>query len=94
MSDNAARFDYESEMENVLQNREPMTRSRLLMERAGEALGLPRHEVMELITPQQVIAFRVPCKILGKVVNFWGVLALHNNARGPFKGGIRLAAAN
>ncbi len=85
-------FDYDSEMENVLQNREPLTRSRALMQRAGERMGLPQHEVMELVTPQQVTAFRIPCKILGKVINFVGVLALHNNARGPFKGGIRLAA--
>src|SRR5512138_2524736 len=90
--DEAARFDYHSEMENVLQNREPVTRSRALMQRAGERMGLPRHEIMELITPQQVTEFRIPCKILGKVINFVGVLALHNNARGPFKGGIRLAA--
>jgi len=86
------RFDHDSEMENVLQNREPITRSRALMQRAGERMGLPQHEIMELITPQQVTAFRIPCKILGKVINFAGVLALHNNARGPFKGGIRLAA--
>jgi glutamate dehydrogenase/leucine dehydrogenase len=90
--DTEARFDHDSEMENVLQNREPMTRSRALMQRAGERMGLPRHEIMELVTPQQVTTFRIPCKILGKVVNFVGVLALHNNARGPFKGGIRLAA--
>jgi len=86
------RFDHDSEMENVLQNREPVTRSRALMQRGGERMGLPQHEIMELITPQQVTTFRIPCKILGKVVNFAGVLALHNNARGPFKGGIRLAA--
>lgn len=87
-----ARFDRASEMENVLQNCEPVTRSRALMQRAGEGLGLPQHEIMELVTPQQVTVFRIPCKILGKVVNFVGVLALHNNARGPFKGGIRLAS--
>lgn len=87
-----ARFDRASEMENVLQNCEPVTRSRALMQRAGEGLGLPQHEIMELITPQQVTTFRIPCKILGKVINFVGVLALHNNARGPFKGGIRLAS--
>lgn len=87
-----ARFDHDSELENVLQNCEPVTRSRALMQRAGERLGLARREIMELVTPQQVTVFRIPCKILGKVVNFAGVLALHNNARGPFKGGIRLAS--
>ena len=86
------RFDHDSELENVLQNCEPVTRSRALMQRAGVRMGLPQHEIMELITPQQVIVFRIPCKILGKVINFVGCLGLHNNARGPFKGGIRLAA--
>ncbi|MBM3890801.1 MAG: Glu/Leu/Phe/Val dehydrogenase, partial [Verrucomicrobia bacterium] len=57
----------------------------------GQRMGLPQHQIMELVTPQQVTTFRIPCKILGKVINFVGVLALHNNARGPFKGGIRLA---
>ena len=87
-----AHFDHDSEMENALQNQEPVTRSRALMRRAGQRMGLPQREVMELIMPQQVTVFRIPCKILGQVVNFVGVLALHNNARGPFKGGIRLAS--
>ncbi|MBM3474301.1 MAG: Glu/Leu/Phe/Val dehydrogenase [Armatimonadetes bacterium] len=80
-----------SEMEAVLQAAEPVTRSVWLMERAGRRLGIPPEDVHELIAPQEVIIFRVPCKILGKVVNFWGCLALHNSARGPFKGGVRLA---
>lgn len=92
MSEHHAEFNRASELENVLQNCEPVTRSRALMERAGQRLGLAKHEIMELVSPQQVTVFRIPCKILGKVVNFVGVLALHNNARGPFKGGIRLAA--
>jgi glutamate dehydrogenase/leucine dehydrogenase len=83
---------YPSEMENLLQNVEPQTRSVWLMERAGERLGIPTQEIHELVAPQQVTAFRIPCKILGKVVNFWGCLSLHNSARGPFKGGIRLAS--
>jgi glutamate dehydrogenase/leucine dehydrogenase len=83
--------DHTSEMEAVLQAVEPVTRSVWLMERAGRRLGLPPEDVDELIAPQEVIIFRVPCKILGKVVNFWGCLALHNSARGPFKGGVRLA---
>jgi len=87
-----AHFDFASEFENVLQNPEPLTRSRAFMRRVGEKMGLPYHEIMELITPQQVTAFRIPCKIFGKIINFVGVLALHNNARGPYKGGIRLAA--
>jgi len=87
MAERAAR----TEMEAVLEAAEPVTRSGWLMERAGARLGLPTEHIHELIAPQEVTVFRVPCKILGKVVNFWGCLALHNSARGPFKGGIRLA---
>jgi len=87
MAERAAR----TEMEAVLQAAEPVTRSVWLMERAGERLGLPVEHIHELVAPQEVTVFRVPCKILGQVVNFWGCLALHNSARGPFKGGIRLA---
>ncbi len=86
------RLDFDSEMEILLQTQRPLTRSALLMERAGTQMGLDKDAINELISPQQLIVFRIPCKILGQVVNFWGCLCLHNSARGPFKGGIRLAA--
>ncbi len=82
---------YSSEMEVVLQNSEPETRSIWLMREAGKKMGLPCNELNELVAPQELRLFRIPCKILGQVVNFSGCLALHNSARGPFKGGIRLA---
>lgn len=82
---------YHTEMETMLQNAEPQTRSVWLMREAGRRMGIPDVELHELIAPQQVTIFRIACKILGKVVNFWGCLTLHNSARGPFKGGIRLA---
>ena len=80
-----------SEMEKVLETRQPPTRSRAMIEWAGRELGLAERDVAEIVSPQLVTTFRIPCKILGKVINFWGVLALHNSARGPYKGGIRLA---
>lgn len=82
---------FATEMEEVLEAASPRTRSVWLMQRAAARMGMPEEEVHELINPQQVIVFRIPCKILGRVVNFWGCLALHNSARGPYKGGIRLA---
>jgi len=84
-------IQFHTEMETLLQNEEPETRSVWLMHEAGYRLGMPHDEIHEMVAPQQVNIFRIPCKILGKVVNFWGCLALHNSARGPFKGGIRLA---
>lgn len=80
-----------SRMEVLLQSMEPPTRSATLMRRVGQRLGLERAVVDELISPQEVILFRLPCKILGRVILLWGVMVLHNNARGPYKGGIRLA---
>lgn len=78
-------------LQDIIHSREPLTRSIALMERACRTLELPPAIVANLITPQEIRVFRLPCKILGKVVNSWGVLALHNNARGPFKGGIRIS---
>jgi glutamate dehydrogenase (NAD(P)+) len=83
--------DVNSDFEVVLQNREPETRATWLMRQAGERLSIPEEEMQALIAPEQVRVFRIPCKILGKVVNFNGCIGLHNSARGPFKGGIRLA---
>ncbi|MBC7288453.1 MAG: Glu/Leu/Phe/Val dehydrogenase [Armatimonadetes bacterium] len=80
-----------SEMEKVLETRQPLTRSRAMIEWAGKQLGLTDRDTAEIVSPQEVTVFRIACKILGKVINFWGVLALHNSARGPFKGGIRIA---
>lgn len=86
-----AENDFATEMEHVLQAKAPQTRSVWLMERVAARMKMPKEDIQELVNPQQVTVFRTPCKILGKVVNFWGCLALHNSARGPFKGGIRLA---
>ena len=83
--------DRGNKMQEILQSREPPTRSVQLIKQAGERLGLDRATIDELINPQQIIAFRVPCKTLGKVVIHWGCIALHNNSRGPYKGGIRIS---
>jgi glutamate dehydrogenase/leucine dehydrogenase len=79
-------------LESIIGSGEPLTRSIALMERACRSRQLPPPVIANIIGPQEVRVFRLPCKILGKVVNLWGVLALHNNARGPFKGGVRIAA--
>lgn len=67
------------------------TRSTALMRQAGRRLGLTDWETRELIAPAQVRAVRLSVPIGHEVFNLWGVIALHNTARGPFKGGIRLA---
>ena len=82
---------FHTELETVMENAAPETRSVWLMHEAGERIGMTHEEVHALIDPERIIIFRIPCKILGKVVNLHGCLALHNSARGPYKGGIRLA---
>ena len=78
-------------MEMVLQSVEPRTRSVQMMREVGERLSLEETVINELISPQEMIVFRVPSKTLGKVVIHWGCMVLHNNARGPYKGGIRIS---
>lgn len=79
-------------LESMIGCGEPRTRSIALMERSCRRMKLPPEVAANLIAPQEIRVFRLPCKTLGKVVNLWGVLALHNNARGPFKGGVRISS--
>lgn len=67
------------------------TRSAHYIKKSGERLGLRREDIEAIIGPQEIRIFRLSCKILGKTVNFPGVLCLHNDARGPYKGGIRIS---
>lgn len=91
MLDKDVKVAHVSNMEALLESIEPETRSKVMMRRAGERLGYSAEVIDELINPQDVRLFRLPCKILGKVIVMRGVLSMHNNARGPYKGGIRLA---
>lgn len=80
-----------SEAEVLLSSKEPLTRSKFFMHRAGEKMGLDKPTIRDIINPQQVIILRLPVKFWGKVFVVWGCISLHNNARGPYKGGIRIA---
>jgi len=80
-----------SGMEKIVESQEPVTRSVSLMHSVGQRLSLDERAVNELVSPQEVVIFRIPSKTLGKVVIHWGCMALHNNARGPYKGGVRIS---
>jgi glutamate dehydrogenase (NAD(P)+) len=80
-----------SNMEALLRSEEPLTRSVQMMQRVGRRLSLDDSVVNELISPNEVVVFRIPAKTLGRVVIHWGCMALHNDARGPYKGGIRIS---
>lgn len=80
-----------SEAEVLITSKEPLTRSKFFMHRAGEKMGLDKPTIRDIINPQQIVILRLPVKFWGKVFVVWGCIALHNNARGPYKGGIRIA---
>jgi glutamate dehydrogenase len=56
----------------------------------AKILGLKPEIVEELKEPQRIIKFQIPVKMDdGKTRIFFGFRSQHNNALGPFKGGIR-----
>ncbi|PIT97480.1 glutamate dehydrogenase [Candidatus Berkelbacteria bacterium CG10_big_fil_rev_8_21_14_0_10_41_12] len=57
---------------------------------AGEKLKLDSSTIEQIYSPQRIIEANFPVKMdNGKVKIFKGYRVQHNNARGPFKGGIR-----
>jgi len=80
-----------SDMEEILEVKEAPTRTTHLMAKVGKRLGWPEDTVTELIHPEQIFIVRLPVKSWGKVLPVWACISLHNSARGPYKGGIRIA---
>jgi len=61
-----------------------------IIERVSEKLSVEKHIVEMLKKPQRVIEVTIPLKKdNGDVEIFLGYRVQHNNARGPYKGGIR-----
>ena len=59
-------------------------------ERAAEKLGLEKNLATSLMMPDRELAVEVPLnRDDGSLAVFKGYRIQHNNARGPFKGGIR-----
>ncbi len=84
-------MDVFSESEVLIGSKEPLTRSMFLMHRAGDRMGLEKSIISDIVDPQQLVVLRLPVKFWGKIFVVWGCISLHNNARGPYKGGIRLS---
>jgi glutamate dehydrogenase/leucine dehydrogenase len=80
-----------SGMEQIIGSKEPENVSSGLIAKAGQRLGLRKETITELIKPQSINIYRLPVEVFGRIINVWGCIVLHNNARGPYKGGIRLA---
>jgi len=63
----------------------------MLLLESARRLRIRPEEVEEVIKPCSVYIQRLPVPIMGKVVNLISGIVLHNRARGPYKGGIRIA---
>lgn len=79
-------------LEEYVRSEEPVTRSALLLLDSAKRLKIPEDAIQEIIKPCAVHIQRLPVPILGEVVNIISGIVLHDRARGPYKGGIRLAA--
>ena len=80
-----------TKMEDLLETQVQPTRSIKMMEKVGKRLGWNSEVITDLINPQEIIILRLPVRFMGKVVVLWSCISLHNDARGPYKGGIRIS---
>lgn len=61
-----------------------------LIQKTGEKIKLEQGLIDSLKSPQRIVEVSFPVKLdNGKIKTFKGVRVQHNNARGPFKGGLR-----
>lgn len=59
---------------------------------AADALGLSAEIMKRISTPERVIEVHFPVKMdSGEIKSFTGFRSQHNNARGPYKGGLRFS---
>src|SRR5690606_34686808 len=77
-------------LEDYVLSKEPPTRSARLLLESARRMRIPSQAIHEVIKPYAVHIQRLPVPILGAVVNIISGIVLHNRARGPYKGGIRL----
>jgi glutamate dehydrogenase (NAD(P)+) len=81
---------YLKNIEKFICSREPENRSGILMKDSAKRLGISRGEYQQIEKPYTFIYQRLPVEIGGEVLNISSGIVLHNRARGPFKGGIRI----
>ncbi len=71
---------------------DPFQNSIEQVSRAGEILGLSAEEIKLLSTPKRLLTVHFPVLMdSGEHKVFLGFRSQHNNARGPFKGGLRFS---
>ncbi len=59
------------------------------IQKVGQAMGLSNEVIQELITPDSVHEYNLPVMVKGKKTILKAYRIQHNNALGPYKGGIR-----
>lgn len=68
----------------------PFETTNLFLKQAFDALGLGPQEVIALQTPSRELEVALTIRMDdGSIGNFTGYRVQHNNARGPYKGGLR-----
>ena len=77
-------------IEQFICSREPENRSGHLMYDSSKRLGISRGDLEQIEKPYTFIYQRLPVEIGGEVLNVSSGIVLHNRARGPYKGGIRI----
>lgn len=71
---------------------DPFESSVIQIKKAGEKLGLSTSELDRILEPQRVVKVSFPVKMdSGEINTFTGFRSQHNNARGPYKGGLRFS---
>ncbi len=67
----------------------PFKNSQAQLDKAAEIMGLDKSAHAILREPQRILEFNMPLKVGKKTEVFTGFRVQYNNARGPYKGGIR-----
>ena len=78
-------------MERFVCSKEPHNRSERLLQDSAKRLKISRAALEQIEKPYTFIYQRLPVEVGGEVINISSGIVLHNRARGPFKGGIRIA---
>lgn len=81
---------YIKNIEQFIRSREPTNRSSLLLGESAKRLGISISDLRQIEKPYTFIYQRLPVEVEGEILNLSSGIVLHNRARGPYKGGIRI----
>lgn len=81
---------YIKNIEQYIRSREPTNRSGLLLGESAKRLDISISDLRQIEKPYTFIYQRLPVEVEGEILNLSSGIVLHNRARGPYKGGIRI----